>query len=132
MTPARVTTRIRRCPAFSLVDAIATLTILGAVTVPIATGIASLARGSLLNHRSAAIRTELVYEAERIRALPFASIVIGTTTTSIALPGGSSDLTVTVTLADFDADGSNDSDFELITLTLDGQSIQFYRSNWKT
>jgi len=123
---------VRRARAFSLVDAIATLTILGAVTIPIATGISALARGSLLNHRSATIRTELVYEAERLRAIPFASIALGTTTTSIALPGGASNLIVTVALADFDADGSNDSDFEMITLTLDGQSIRFYRSNWKT
>jgi len=114
-----------------LIDAIATLAVLGAVTVPIATGIASLSRGNLQNYRDAQARCELVYEAERLRALPFTSIGLGTTTTSIALPSGAADLTVTVSQADYDGDAALDADFKLIVATLDGREIRFYRSNWK-
>jgi len=128
--PRRLECRWRR-GGFSLVEAIASLVILGAVTVPIASGIASMSRSSLQNYRDASVLTELVHEAEKLRALPFTSIAVGSTSTSIELPGGASDLNVTVTLADYDGDAAADASFKLIVLTLDSVEIHFYRSDWK-
>lgn len=120
-----------RRPALTLIDAVAALVVLGVVTVPIATGIASLSRSSLQNYRQAAIRTELVREAERLRAQPFANLTVGNTTTSIALPGGNADLTSSIALADYDGDLAADASFKLIVVTLDNQEIRFYRSDWR-
>ncbi len=123
-------TPVRR--ALTLVDAIATLIILGIIIVPLASGVMALSRGGLQNYRDASIRSELVYEAERLRALPFATLVAGSTNTSVALPGGASTLAVTIATADYDADTTPDTDFLLIVLTLSDREIRFYRSNWKT
>ena len=115
----------------SLVDAIASLVILGAVTVPIATGIAAMARGSLENHRGAAVRCELVNEAERLYALPYDVVAVGLTTTSSELPGGAADLTVTVSLADYTGDLVPDDDFKMIVVALEDHAIHLFRSNWR-
>lgn len=123
--------RAKRRSALTLVDAIATLVVLAAVTVPIATGVASLSRGSLQDYRDASVRSELVYQAERLRALPFASIDVGATVMSIDLPGGAGDLTVTVSLADYDGDAAADAEFKLIALSLDGREIRLCRSDWR-
>jgi Tfp pilus assembly protein PilV len=123
--------RFRRRRGLSLIDAVITLVVLAAVTVPIATGIASMARGSTQNYRDASVRSELVYEAERLSALPFASLAIGSTTTSIALPGNASNMVVTISLADYDGDGAVDAEFKLVVLTLEDREIRFFRSDWK-
>lgn len=115
----------------SLIDAVITLVVLGAVTTPIAAGIVSLSRGALQNYREAAIRGELVYEAERLFALPFSSLSVGTTNTSVALPGGTETLSVVVSLDDYDGDASNDAEFMKVVVSLDGREITFFRSDWK-
>ena len=115
----------------SLVDAVASLAILGMVTVPIATGIAALSKSSFRNYRAAVIRCELVGEAERLRAASFADIALGTTVTSIDLPGVAADRTVTVSLADYDGDASVDAEFKLIVVTLEDRTVGLYRSDWK-
>lgn len=115
----------------SLVDAVATLVVLGAVTVPIATGVASLSRGSLLNYRGMAVRCALVHEAEGVRAAAFDDVPVGVTTTSVSLPGGAADLIRTVSPADYDADAVADASFKLIVITLEDREVRFYRSDWK-
>ncbi len=115
----------------SLIDAIVTLVVLGAVTTPIATGIVSISQGALQNYRSAAIRCELVYESERLLALPFSSLSVGTTDTSVNLPGGSATRTVTISLADYDGDAVADAELLRIVVALEGQSITFFQSDWK-
>ncbi|NOS99702.1 MAG: hypothetical protein HOP29_03655 [Phycisphaerales bacterium] len=115
----------------SLIDAIATLVVLAAVTVPIATGVASLSRGSMQNYRAMSVRCELVRQAEGLRAAAFDDINVGATTVPISLPGGSADLTTTVSLADYDADAAVDASFKLIVIALEDREIRFYRSDWK-
>jgi len=130
MIPCQAMHPPKRARGLSLIDAVATLAILGAVTVPIATGIASLSRGNLQNYRDTGVRCALVYETERLRALPFASLSVGSTTTSIDLPGGASDLTVVISPADFDGDLAADADFKLVAASLDGREIRLFRGNW--
>lgn len=122
---------IRRHRGLSLIDAIMTLVVLGAVTVPISTGIVSLSKGSLQNYREAAIRSELVFEAERLLAAPFSNLSVGTTNTNIDLPGGQAQRTVTITLDDYDGDSNPDSEIYRVVVTLDGREITFFRSSWK-
>lgn len=117
----------RRAAAFSLMECLMLIVILGIVGVGAGQALQSVAKSAGQTDTAFQIETQLLSKMEQIRALAFDSVAVGAPnsalTDTLTINNQSYARTVTVALADANGDGVVEANFKQITVTCGGQSV---------
>lgn len=129
MTPSRPIPRRRR-RAFTLIEVLVLVVVLGIVAAATGRALQAVARTPVTTDEVFQLETRLISKMEEIRATPFDTLLVGETPYSISIgdlniPGATKyhQMTVNVALADADGNGLPEANFKQVTISVAGQSV---------
>jgi len=128
MKNKRIHSRARR--GFSLMEVLVLVVVLGIVGAAAGQALQAMARTPVAADETFQIETQIISKMEELRALSFASVVVGATTSTVSIGDASVggnvkyyQMTVTISLADANGDGIADATMKQISVTCGGQTM---------
>ena len=119
-----------RSRAFSLVEVLVLVAVIGIVGAAAGRALQAVVATPVKNDRTFQIETQLISKLEYIRSLNFNGIMIGSPSSTLSdivtISGANYQRIVNVSFADANGDGVADVDFKLVTVTIGDQSVSTY------
>jgi hypothetical protein len=126
----RILHTARRRQAFSLMEVLVLVVVLGIVAASAGRALQAVARTPVTTDEVFQIETQMISKMEELRCSAFDALLVGTTNNTISIgdlniPGAAKyhQMTVTIELGDPDANGITDATFKQLTVSVAGQSI---------
>src|SRR5690348_14185310 len=112
---------------FTLLEAMVLMVVLSIVAVGVGVGLQSISRVPTANNLRLAVNSALISKMEELRATTFTALTVGTSLSDTVTLGNTTyTRNVTIATADANSDGTLDSDYKVVTVTVNGQSLTMW------